>query len=61
MFFAASLLLITPGILTDMMGLIGGLLVLGSQVVRGRRYGTMPQPAPFSETDQVLDGENTLS
>jgi len=49
--FAASLLLIKPGILTDIMGLIGAFLVLGAQVVRARRSGTMPQPASSPETD----------
>lgn len=34
--FAASLLLIKPGILTDLLGIAGALLVLGCQAMRGR-------------------------
>ncbi len=35
--FAAALFLIKPGILTDLLGLSGGLLVLGAQVRRGKQ------------------------
>lgn len=35
--FVAALLLIKPGILTDIVGLSGGLLVLGAQVIRGKQ------------------------
>jgi TRAP transporter 4TM/12TM fusion protein len=38
---ASALLLIKPGILTDTMGLAGALLVLGVQIVRGRRADKM--------------------
>jgi TRAP transporter 4TM/12TM fusion protein len=36
MLFVAALLLIKPGIFTDLLGIAGGLLVLGSQLMRGR-------------------------
>lgn len=39
--FASALLLIKPGILTDIMGLAGALLILGVQVMRERRSGKM--------------------
>jgi TRAP-type uncharacterized transport system fused permease subunit len=36
MLSVAALLLITPGIFTDLLGIAVGLLVLGSQLMRGR-------------------------
>ena len=50
--FAASLLFINPGILTDIVGLMGALLVLGAQAVRRRRSApVVPQPASSPETE----------
>jgi TRAP transporter 4TM/12TM fusion protein len=39
--FIAALLLIKPGIYTDLMGIAGGFLVLGSQLIRGRHSGRL--------------------
>ncbi len=43
---AASLLLIKPGIWTDLGGLIAALLVAGAQLARRRRSAAAPHPAP---------------
>jgi TRAP transporter 4TM/12TM fusion protein len=49
--FGSALLLIKPGIMTDILGLVGALLVFGVQIMNGRQKVGLPKPAHSPETD----------